>query len=429
MRNPPHLLCGLLFAGSIIAAKDALASGFAIRENSTADIAMAYAGSASKAEDVSTAFSNPAGLTYLKGFQADFGITAIHPSVEFKGSAVSSAGAVVGNNGHNGGRDGLLPHFFLKYDLTDRLKGGLAITAPFGNVVKYNGDFIGRYAPGGIETAAYTIDINPSFAYRVCNRLSIGAGVSAQWYQVVFSNAINQTALLGSPLPDGILRVKGDDWRVGYNVGILAEPWDGTRIGLTYRSKVDHKLEGTLEFRSLVGPLASAFVTQRASADLSLPASTTLSVTQAINPKLSLSWELQWTQWSTWKTGNILGSTGLLLPLVEGYRDSFMSSIGMAYRVKPALTLRAGFGFDGSPVQNGYRTVGVPDQDRYMIGLGFDYKLKDRLMIDVGYAHYFASKASLNNSTNAIDGFGTTTLRGTYDLALDVLSVGLRYKF
>ena len=42
--------------------------------------------------------------------------------------------------------------------------------------------------------------------------------------------------------------MKGDDWSVGYNLGVLYELNPATRFGLAYRSDVRHKLEGDVTF-------------------------------------------------------------------------------------------------------------------------------------------------------------------------------------
>ena len=47
---------------------------------------------------------------------------------------------------------------------------------------------------------------------------------------------------------DGYVRQKADDWAAGYNVGLLFLPWEGTRIGLTYRSRIEHTLTGDARF-------------------------------------------------------------------------------------------------------------------------------------------------------------------------------------
>src|SRR5207302_11389184 len=57
---------------------------------------------------------------------------------------------------------------------------------------------------------------------------------------------------------DGVTEITGDDWAVGFTVGGLLEsrkPGEGSgyfqegRIGISYRSKMDHTLEGDAEFR------------------------------------------------------------------------------------------------------------------------------------------------------------------------------------
>ena len=57
----------------------------------------------------------------------------------------------------------------------------------------------------------------------------------------------------------------------------------------------------------------------------------------------------------------------------EEYRDTWMFAIGGVYRVNPTWTLRAGVGFDESPVVDAFRDTGVPDKDRYMVGIGVGY--------------------------------------------------------
>ena len=72
--------------------------------------------------------------------------------------------------------------------------------------------------------------------------------------------------------------------------------------------------------------------------------------------------------------------------------------------VNAAWTLRAGVGFDESPVVDAFRDTGVPDKDRYMVGVGFGYNITPSVQLDVGYAHYFASgHATMNESVNRIE--------------------------
>jgi long-chain fatty acid transport protein len=419
-------VAGVFGLGSLFVASQALASAFAVREDSSEGLGTMFSGSASQADSASTVFDNPAGMTELHGNQVEGGAVLVFPTINFHGNATGPGGTPVsGNNGANAGRPAGAPNFYGVLDLSDQLKLGIAITSPFGLVVKNNAGWYGRYL--GIDAAVISTNVDPSIAYKINDRISVGGGLSAQWFQATLSQAFNQTAV-GSG--DALVRYKGDDWGFGFNLGTLVKPWDGAKIGITYRSKVEHKLQGDLDFNSVSPLLAGALKSGPATVDVSLPASTTVDVTQAITPALSVSLGVQWTQWSTFKAVNFQGATPVA-PINESFSDSWFTSIGATYQWNDAWTLRGGLGWDQSPVDDHYRTVSLPDQDRYMVGLGFGYKFSEALSVDGAYAHYFASPASMNGSINNTDNnpFGATVLHGTYQLSLDYISASVRYKY
>jgi long-chain fatty acid transport protein len=401
------------------------ASSFAVRENSSEGVATVFSGDVSAADSAATAFNNPAAITQLPGNQIEAGAVAGFPTVDFHGSATSGGTLSSGNNGNNGGRPGLLPNFYAVLDLSDDFKLGFALTTPFALWAKQNADWYGRYL--AIDSKILSTDINPSIAYKINDKISIAAGVSVQWLEGTLARRLNQSAL---GAPDALVRFKGDDWSVGYNLGAFFKPWDGTQIGLAYRSKISHQLHGDLDFLSVATPLSGALVSGAALVDANLPASTTFGITQALTPRLRVSLSAQWTQWSAFKYINFQSTTATA-PINLGFSDSWFTSIGAQYQWNDAWTLRGGVGWDQSPVDNRYRTVSIPDQDRYMVGLGFRYKITDALALDGAYAHYFATRASMNGSINNTDNnpFGATVLNGTYQLSLDYISMSVGYKF
>jgi long-chain fatty acid transport protein len=427
MKRVCDYIAALAGCAVLALASQAHASGFAIREDSTEGLGTMFSGAASAADSASTAFDNPAGMTQLHGNQAEAGLVTVFPTIDFHGNATNAAGGPVsGNNGNNGGRAAAAPNLYGVFDVSDQLKLGLAINAPFGLVVKNSAGWYGRYL--GIDAAVLSTNINPTIAYKINDQVSIGGGVSAQWFQAALSQAFNQSAL-GSP--DALARFKGHDWGFGYNLGVLVTPLDGTQIGLSYRSKVEHKLHGDLDFLNVATPLGNVLKSGPATLDVSLPASVTLGITQAVMPRLSVSLGVQWTQWSTFKQVNIMSAATPIAAVNESFSDTWFTSIGASYQWNDAWTLRGGAGWDQSPVDNHYRTVALPDQDRYMVGLGFGYKISEAITLDGAYGHYFASHASINGSINNTDNnpFGATTLHGTYQLSLDYVSASVRYKF
>jgi long-chain fatty acid transport protein len=414
----------------------ARAGGFAVRDTSAESVGMATAGNGSRADDLDTVFNNPAGMTYFDGNQVELGLLAVHTNIDFSGSDTLAGTPVTGLMG-NGGRFGGVPNIYAIYGLSDRLKAGLAITAPFGLLVKYNQPWIGRYL--GIEGNIATVDINPNLAYRVSDWLSVGGGVSAQYLKGILATSIDQAAILGAPgTPDADARLDVSDWAFGYNLGILVQPLPGTRIGLTYRSKLAHQQRGTFEYSDVAPALGPAglgvLVSDRdASEDFALPATIGFSVTQQVTPAWSLSADLVRTQWSTLKQVNITdAATGISLapPLPSGFRDTWSVAVGANYRLNERWTLRGGVGWDQTPVTDAYRAVFLPDQSRITIGIGAGYKYSESLTVEFAYGHFFAAgNTPITGSVNSVDQITGSVLKGNYDVSLDEAALSARIRF
>ncbi len=117
----------LVALGIVSKSSPALASGFALSEQSVPALGNAVAGSAATAEDASTIFSNPAGLTRLSGNSTVTNLFVIFPSARFKnqGSTIVTGAPLLGNNDGDAGVDALVPNFYAAWSLTDRVKLGL----------------------------------------------------------------------------------------------------------------------------------------------------------------------------------------------------------------------------------------------------------------------------------------------------------------
>jgi long-chain fatty acid transport protein len=407
----------------LLASGPAAASGFMVRENSAESVATVFAGNASRADDVSTVFNNPAGMSQLSGTQVEGGASLVVPNIRFTGNATLLGNPVPGNNSGEDGQIAVIPHFYGVFDLDDRTKLGLAITVPFGNTIDYGNAWSGRYV--NIKTAALAFDINPNISYRITDRISVGGGVSLQHLNLTLSSGIAQFAILGPTAPDGKFEVNGSNWNVGYNFGLLAEPMDGTRLGLTYRSEITHDLKGTLRFSPQTSPLLG-LVTAASKAPLNVPASITGSITQQMGSDFSLSSDVQFTQWHVFREVTVTAPPNPNFTFDERYRDSWMATVGGVYQLSDAWKLRAGVGYDESPVTDAFRDTGVPDDNRYMIGFGPGIQLSDTTFLDAGYAYYWGAAASMDKSVNAVDPITGVTLHGHYNNSLNYLTVSFR---
>jgi long-chain fatty acid transport protein len=416
----------LIILLSTVGSISADAAGFMIRENSAVGVGMSYAGTGSRAESAETAFSNPAGLTNLSGDELEFGTSVIIPVLKFNGSASAFGAPISGNNGGNFGRLAGIPNIYGSLSITDDLKAGFAVTAPFGSASEYDSNWYGRYL--ATKTAALSYDLNPSVAYRLTDTLSLGAGVSAQYLKLDVSSAIDQSIIFGVPVPDAANRFIAHDWATGFNLGALAKVGESTRIGLTYRSGTDHNIKGSLDFTG-ASPLLG-LINSSASSGVSLPATTGLSFTSDVDPNLTISSDVQFTQWSAFKD-IVIKSQNAPVDNVENFRNTWMLAAGAEYRLNWFWKIRGGLAWDQSPVTSSFRTVNMPDTDRYLAGMGSTYQLTDSIILDGAYGHAFAlSHPNMSVSANNTDSVThAVVLKGQYDMAADIVAVSLHYRF
>ncbi len=95
----------------------------------------------------------------------------------------------------------------------------------------------------------------------------------------------------------------------------------------------------------------------------------------------------------------------------------------MEWYATKQLTLRTGFAYDETPIKNSsLRDPRIPDNNRYFLSAGLQYKPLPYLAFDVGYAHLFVPDPQVNFN----DGQGHI-LRGKYDAGIDIASASVTF--
>jgi long-chain fatty acid transport protein len=458
------------------AAGTASGAGFAIIEDSAQGMGNAFAGGAAAAEDLSTVFFNPAGMTRIEGTQIQAAGHVIIPTFEYtdRGSFQKLGDGVTipllpgANTSEDGGTVGLVPNFYYKRDLTDRLKFGLGVNAPFGLKTEYGRKWIGRFQ--AVESEILTINANPALAYRVTDALSVGVGLNIMYMDAKLSNAVDFDAVCGGtavavvtasglvPAPlvpgtaaatctgtpgsgagEGFVENEADDVSLGFNIGFLFEFSKDSRFGIHYRSEVQQELDGDADFKVpttlAVGPFGPAtqgaidalFADGDISANVDLPATLSASVFHRFHPKFAVMGDATWTGWDSVQELRIKFATPGAADGVEalGWENTWRVGVGLNYYHSNKLTLRAGFAYDESPVPNlTMRTARLPDNDRTWVSIGASYAMSDRLQFDAGYTHLFIPDTSI-----ARTGSTGSVLKGRYESDADLLSAQVRYRF
>src|SRR6267142_765116 len=248
---------------AVLAAVSAPASAafFQIAEQSASGIGNAFAGGAAIAEDASTVWYNPAGMTRFAGPQFVVGGSYILPS--FSANVLSAStvvGAPIGGGGGEAGAPAFVPNLYAVVPVSKRFTLGAGVNAPFGLVTDYPDSWAGRYY--ALRSDIKTVNVNLAAAFKFHDAFSVGLGanhqnLNAELTQAVdFTTLCNAGALLGLGSAgcgagggfsqpgnpnDGNAKVtaKGDAW--GYNAGIFSQ-LGATRLGLAYRSQMKYKL-------------------------------------------------------------------------------------------------------------------------------------------------------------------------------------------
>lgn len=418
----------------------AMAAGFQLSEQSVSGLGRAFAGSAAFAEDASTVFYNPAGLVELD-HEVLMGGSVIALTADFDRSiAVDAIGQpLTGGEGGDVGKLGGVPFLFYSQRLNDDWVFGMGVNAPFGLSTDYDPDWVGRYQ--GVYSHVSTLNLNPSLGWKINDNWSLGFGLNLMHFRAKLTNMVDYgTVCYGQVNPvtcsaigltpqghDGYAEIDGDSWGYGFNIGGLWQN-DTTRVGLAYRSRVDQELEGDSRFENApaIFTAQDVFVNTGIAADFETPETIILSIVHDINEDWTISGDITRTGWDTFQELRVRYDSNqpdTVQP--ENWEDVMRYSVGLDWRYNDQWTFRSGVALDQSPVEDEYRTVRLPDDDRTWLSFGATWHMSDAVEMAFGYAHLFID----DNIAFQETGSQGDTVGGVYEAAADIVGAEFRYRF
>ena len=392
-RKAPGSVTALLALG--LMASTAQAGGFAVREQSASLLGSAFAGAAAGG-DLSSSFWNPAAFGIAKdGFSSESHTSILIPDSELtngRTSVVLPSGASVpvnigGANSTEIDKLGALSASYAAYRINDKLVLGLSVNSPFGLATDTsNDDWVGRIH--GREAQMLTFNATPTLAYEIAPGVQIAAGLQVEYMKLKLWFA--PSPAIGAP--SASIKVT-DEAGIGGTAGILLNPVEGTRIGIGYRSSISHDLSGDLNLPSGARLPVSA--------KLKTPDMVTASISQAVMPGLRLLGTVEWTNWSNIGTIPITGTErinrGKPLTIDANWDDGWLFSGGVEYDYSQTYTVRAGLGFEKSPVQDPtQRLPQLPDSDRIWASVGLTMHYSESTTFDLAFAHIFFEDAHIH---------------------------------
>ena len=426
MNNMNKILTLTALGTVLLAASNVQAAGFHLREQSAAAQGNAFAGATAGAENNSYAYFNAAGLTKQKGTQFNIGGTYIAPKARAENvKYIDSNGETQrGSDINNIVHAAVAPNMSFSHQVDEKTFFGVTMNVPYGMVTKYDRDWAG--SDHGITSKVTSVTVTPMVAYKATDKLSLGAGAQLQYMKAKLTNTASAYGV-------DHVRVQGDTFDIGYQLGALYEFNDDTRIGLGYRSEVKHKLKGEIE-ASIQNPLLN----QDISARLTTPAMASIGVFHQVNEKWAVMAEYQRVFWSSFDYLTIVGEDMNLSDVYQGagnyvsqvkekWRDTNFFAIGANYQIDHQWKWRLGLAYDQAAVRMKHRTPRIPDSDRLWYSTGLNYQYNDKLSFDLAYTYIYAHKAHMHtqNITPADQN------RASVDFANSVQLFGfsLNYKF
>lgn len=410
---------------AVCAASAAHAAGFMLTEQSAGALGRAYAGAGVDGTDISGVYYNPATMTLHPGTQIQAGFVAVGLDLAYEGNDGST------ENGQYNTQ--AIPHGYISHQLTDNMWIGLAMTVPFGMGTEYKDDW--KLGNRGISAEVLTFDFNPNVAWKVSDKLSLGAGMSIQYAS---ADLKMRQDIPSAGSVNGEIDADSIAW--GFNVGVMWSPLENLRFGLSYRSKINHNADGDFTFSGGTAGMDQILgkyelrqgVPYDAAATLSTPAWIMATAAWDVNDLLSLYATFRWTDWSSFDTLVLESSEGLRpfggKRVVENHwQDTYLVSVGADLRFTNWWTFRAGIGYETSAVDDPkYRTAIIPDADRLWLALGSSFKATENMQIDVSAAwlHGIGERNLWDKDTA-----GGTEVGKFEDLDAYLFGVQLVYKF
>jgi long-chain fatty acid transport protein len=387
--------------------------GICLYENTSPDMGRSAAGAGARAQDASTVFWNPAGMTELgAGTEVMFGLGASFSDLnpELEASTITPTPPPV--SGDNAGGFAPMLGSFISTRLPLDIHFGMATILPYAGAVDYNNSWTGR----GYITDAELLGlmIQPSLAYAVTDWLSVGAGAA-----VLYITFEEQARASQDPLAPTIKIDDAEDWSAGGVFGALLQPREGTRVGLTYRTQIVSNTNGKVQ-----GPLGFNPVFN---GKFTFPQGVNVSVFQQVCERWALLADVGWSDWSEFS--NIPLQVGPVGGVQErGWHDTWRTAIGFQYTPIEKLTLQGGFGYDSSPVDADRLLPDIPTSEQFRFSAGLLFRPQSYVELGLSYTFLWFGDMRMNNV--ALPGPAGVVLDGGYqpDLA-NFVALSLRVKF
>ncbi len=405
-----------LIAVMCLSTSAAFASGYQLNEHGARAVSMGGAFVA-RAWDPSAIYFNPAGLSYVKGFNIMVGGTLILPSTTFTGPYPNNTESKMNPLSF------FPPNAYITYNFGNGLAAGIGAYTPEGLGTDWPTNWVGRFIITKINLQSF--NINPTVSYSYQDVVSVGIGFDYALGNVTLERVANTpfSDSTGTPITP-FVHMDGSAKGTGFNFGLMVKPIDNISIGFSYRSKIDYKVDnGTATF-SNAGILASQLPGGAVSTSVPFPETWYLGIAYK-GENYSIEADYQYVAWSAYQQLTLAFKTVTTLQqnlsITGDYGNTYIMRVGGEYLLNDMWSLRGGVFYDKNPIPDAYDLPLLPDADRLGLNLGVGVNVTKNISVDASYMFLPFKQRTITTSA-----FG---FNGTYNTTASLIGVDVTYQF
>lgn len=321
------------------------------------------------ADDASSVYHNPAGLTNIAAGSID---SEIYANISFSDFRYRNAGGQTARSDEIAMTPGM---FVAKTDQT--LSYGLGIYVPHGGGgVRYDSPATN----GAFDYAFGLIALTPAVGYRLSPGVAVGIGV---------------------PLMLGVQKQKVNNYEAEYSglagygidLGGMFQLTKATSLGITYRTPRNIRMDGEVK-------IAGQVIDESAKVKFTIPDSLTIGLGYRPSPSVLIAADLAYRRWSKLDKVEFrtAGSTNFS---ATHFKDDYAVKFGIEHRASENLELRAGLNY--------YRTA-LRDQD-----VSYQNIETNLIFTSLGLGYRLSSGMKLNASISYGNAVKRKNTQGEYD--------------
>ncbi|MBP3288170.1 MAG: outer membrane protein transport protein [Muribaculaceae bacterium] len=390
----------LIGAMTALSAMSMMAEGYQINTLSAKQLGMGHTGTALKLGSESMIF-NPAAL----GFS--------NRTLDISGSVTGIKAIATAD--YNGGKyqtkNGISTPMAINasFRIYDNFQAGISFYTPYGSAIDWTKDWPGAELNQKVNLKIFTVQ--PTFAWRITPKLSVGAGLMISWGNVNLDKALvsgrSFDALMGAMgVPSNLgesaaasVNLKGtSDVALGANVGIMYDINSKWTVGADFRTRMQMKVPAGVAQVDYATETARKVLEQKvglineANFSAAMPCPYVLNVGASFKPdeRLTLAADVQLTGWKTYRTLNIEFPDNIKdfsQHITKDYRNAMAYKIGAQYALTDRFDLRAGLMIDTTPVNKNYYNPETPGMTKIEPTVGFSFRPIERLSIDFSFMY------------------------------------------